>query len=182
MTSSDFVHHAALLAGIDADLQRVMDERAGADPEHRPAAGHVVELDHAVGQHERVVVGQRDDAGAEADVAGALGRGGDEHLGAGDQFEAARMVLADPRLVIVEPVEMLEQFEVALDRQGRVFVVIVERRQKDAAAQIEIVHAEPSGGNACWRRSSAIGPVPASEFPSSDVCCYDRSDHRGTGD
>src|SRR5260370_18315717 len=56
------------------------------------------------------------------------------------------MRLADPRLVVVQPVEMLEQLEVALDRQRRVLVVIVERREKDAAAQIEIVHAESSGG------------------------------------
>ncbi len=136
------VHHAPLVAGVDADLQRVMDERAGADPEHRPAARHVVELHHAVGQHERVMVRQRHDAGAEPDVAGALRRRGDEHLRASDQLEAAGMVLADPRLVIVQPVEMLEQLEVTLDRQGRVLVVVVKRREKDAAAQIEIVHAE----------------------------------------
>ncbi len=134
------VHHLALVARVDADLQRVVHQGARAHPEHRPAARHVVELDHAVGQHERVVVGQRDDAGAEPDVPGALGRGGDEHLRAGDQLEAARMMLADPRLVIIQPVEVLQQLEVALDRQGRVFVVIMERRQEDAAAQIEIAH------------------------------------------
>src|SRR6516164_9804787 len=69
------------------------------------------------------------------------------------------MMLADPRFVIVQPVEVFEQFEVALDRQGRVFVVIVERRQEDAAAHIEIVHAESSGGSGGWRAllpSSAI--------------------------
>ncbi len=145
MTSNDSFIMLALGAGIDADLQRVVDEGAGADPEHRPAARHMVELHHAVGQHERVVVGQRHDAGAEPDVPGALRRRGDEHLRAGDQLEAARMMLADPRLVIIQPVEMLEQFEVALDRQGRVLVVVVERREKNAAAQIEIVHAESSG-------------------------------------
>ncbi len=135
------VHHLPLVAGVDADLQRVVHQRPRPDPEHRAAAGHVVELDHAVGEHERVVVGQRDDAGAEADVAGALRRGGDEHLRAGDQLEPAGMVLADPRLVVVEPVEMLQQLEIALDRQGRVFVVVVERRQKDAAPQVTLVHS-----------------------------------------
>ena len=52
------VHHPPLLAGVDADFQGVMDKRAGADPQHRAASGHVVELNHAVGEHERVVVGQ----------------------------------------------------------------------------------------------------------------------------
>ena len=126
----------SLLAGIDADLQRVMDERPWADPEHGPAAGHVVELDHAVGKHERVVVGQRDDPGAEADVAGALGRGGDEHLGTGDQLEPARMVLADPGFVIVQPVEMLQQLHVTMEGEGGVLLHAVERCEEDAAAQI----------------------------------------------
>src|SRR5689334_16064520 len=79
---------------------------------------------------------------------GALRRGGDEHLRAGDQLEAAGMVLANPRLVIIQLVEMLEQFEIALDRERRVLVVIVKRREKNAAAQIEIVHAEVLRRNA----------------------------------
>jgi hypothetical protein len=136
------VHHPPLGTGIDADLQGVVHEGAGADPEHRPAARHVVELHHAVGQHERVVVRQRHDTGAEPDVAGALGRRGNEHLRASDQLEAAGMMLADPRFVIIQPVQVFEQFEVALDRKRRVLVVVVERREENAAAQIEIVHAE----------------------------------------
>ena len=136
-----FFHHLALVAGIDADLQRVMHQRARADAEHRAAARHVIELDHAVGEHEGVVIWQRHDAGAEADVAGALRRRGDEHLRAGDQLEPAGMMLADPGLVIIEPVEMLQQLEIPLDRQGRVLVVIVERRHEDAAPQVRIAHS-----------------------------------------
>src|SRR6266851_10394550 len=55
------------------------------------------------------------------------------------------MMLADPRLVVAEPVEVLQQLHVALDRQGRVLVVIMKRRQKDAAAQVEIAHGVASG-------------------------------------
>jgi len=72
------VHHLALVRRVDADLQRVVHQRARTDPEHRPAAGHVVELDDAVGDHHRVVVGQRGDTGAEPDVPGALAGGGEE--------------------------------------------------------------------------------------------------------
>ena len=105
----------------------------------------MVELNHAVGEHERVVVGQRHDAGAEPDVPGALRRGGDEHLGAGDQLEPAGMMLADPGLVVIEPVEVLEQLHVPLHRQGRVLVVVMERREEDAAAQIRFAHARILG-------------------------------------
>ena len=65
---------------VDAHHEGVRRQRAGADAEHHPAAGEVVEQHHAVGQHQGVVVGQRAHAGAELDVLRALGRGGDEHL------------------------------------------------------------------------------------------------------
>jgi hypothetical protein len=41
----------------------------------------MVELNNPVGDHQRVVIGQRDDAGAEADELGALGGDRDEQLG-----------------------------------------------------------------------------------------------------
>jgi hypothetical protein len=67
-------------------------------------------------------------------VAGALRRGGNEHFRAGDQLEPGGVVLADPGLVIVEPVEMLDQFEIPLDRKRRILVMVMERRQKMRAA------------------------------------------------
>jgi hypothetical protein len=133
-----FVHAVALFGGLDADLGRVMDQRARADAEHGAAARHVVELGHARGQHEGIVVGQRDDAGAEPDVARALGGGGDEHLRAGDDLEAAGMMLTDPRLMVVQPVEVLDQLHVALDSEGGVLVQRMEGRQENAGAQIAI--------------------------------------------
>ena len=75
------LHHVALLGGIDAHHEGVGGQGARADAEHDAAARQVVEQHHAVRQHERVVVGQRRDARAEADVPGALRRGGDEDLG-----------------------------------------------------------------------------------------------------
>src|SRR5690242_485253 len=100
---------------------------------------------------------------------GALRRRSDEHLRAGDQLEAARMVLADPRLVVIQPVEMLEQFEIALDRQGRVFVVVVERREKDAAAQIKIVHADSSGRKPAAADRPPSGWCPQANSPARRV-------------
>src|SRR5437763_4010921 len=97
---------------------------------------------------------------------GALRRRGDEHLRAGDQLEAAGVVLADPRLVIIQPIEMLEQFEIALDRERRVLVVVVERREKNAAAQIQIVHAESSG-----RKPTAADRPPSAYFPQANFPC-----------
>ena len=109
-------------------------EEAGAEPEHRAPARLVVELHDAVGHHEGMVVGQRDHAGAEPDVAGALGGGGDEQFRLAVDLVAAGMVLADPRLGIVEHVEPLHELEIALHAQERVFVVGMERRQKNPGA------------------------------------------------
>jgi len=52
----------------------------------------------------------------------AFGGGGDEHLGAVDDLEARRVVLADPGLGVVELVEVLQQLHVSVDRQQRVLV------------------------------------------------------------
>ena len=72
--------HAVAGSRVDPQHQGVGGQQARPDAEHHPAAGHVVELDDAVGDHQRVVVRQRDDAGAEADVPGPLRRDGDEDL------------------------------------------------------------------------------------------------------
>src|SRR6516164_6830766 len=91
-----------------------------------------------------MMVGQRDDPGAEPDVAGALGSGGDEQFGLTIDLVAARMVLADPRLGVAELVEPLHQLEVALDAEQRVLVVRMKRRQKHPRAKCpKLGHAAP---------------------------------------
>ena len=75
------------------------------------------------------------DAGAELDVAGPLGRRGDEDLRRGDDLGAGGVVLADPGFVPAELVEVGDELEVALDGQRRVLPGSVERRHEDAEAQ-----------------------------------------------
>ena len=69
--------------------------------------------------------------------------GGDEHLRAGDQLVAGRVVLADPRLVEAESVEVHQQVEVALEREGGVLAHGVERGEEDAEAQGPVHGATP---------------------------------------
>src|SRR5260370_27860287 len=112
-----------------------------------------------------MMVGQRDDACAEADVARALGSGGQEHLRAGDDLEAAGVMLADPGLVIVQPVEMLDHLHVAVDRQGRVLAQRMEGREKDAGAEIAVLYrtlhgALPQRFAAKLMTSAAPSPAP----------------------
>ena len=111
----------------------------GPDAEHEAALGEVVEQHRPLGDHVRVVVRDADHAGAELDVLGALGRGGDEDLGRGDDLGSGGVVLADPGLVPAEGVEVLDQLQVALERQRRVLAGGVERRHEDPEAEPMVV-------------------------------------------
>ena len=109
--------------------------KPGPDAEHHAAARLVVELDDAVRRRQRVVIRQRDDAGAELDPLRSLGRRCDEEFRRRDDLEPGRVVLADPRLFVAEFVEPFDEFDVAADRERRVFVQRMKRREKDPAAQ-----------------------------------------------
>jgi hypothetical protein len=101
--------------GDDPEHLGVAQERARPDAEHHPAPGQVIEQDHPVGDHQRVVVGQADDAGAEHDFAGPLRRDAHEHFWRSDGLPAGAVVLADPGFVVVKLVEHLDQPHVALE-------------------------------------------------------------------
>src|SRR5438128_1974442 len=103
-----------------------------------------------------MVVGQAGDAGAEPDVARALGGGGDEDLGRGDQLPAGRVVLADPDLVVAEPVEPLDQLHVAVHRERGVFAEAVEGGEEDAELHSFVAH----GPDCSTRGSPASFGVP----------------------
>ena len=124
---------------IDAERVRVGGQRARPGAEDRPAAGHVVELHHALRDVERMMIGQRDDAGGELDALRPLARGGEEHLRRGDHFPAAGMMFAAPEFVVAELVEMLDEVEIAAELQHRVFADRMMRREE--GAEIQAGHA-----------------------------------------
>ena len=131
-----FVHAIPLAGDRNAHHMRIGRQSAGTDAKHHPPSGHVVELVHPVGQHQRVVIGQGGHARAEPDMARAFGGEGDKHFRAGDQFIACGMVLADPGLVIAKLVHPRDQFQIALQRQGGVFAQGVKGRDKGPKFQL----------------------------------------------
>jgi hypothetical protein len=92
----------------------------------------MIELHDTLRDIERMVIGQRDHAGAELDVVGALTDGGQEQLGRSDYFPAGGMVLTAPEFVITELVELLGEIDIALELQGRIFADRMMRREKCA--------------------------------------------------
>ena len=150
-------------SGLMPSMEASDAELARTDAEHHPAPGEVVEHDDAVGEDQRVVVGQRVDARAELDVSCCPGRGGDEHFGGRDRLEPGRVVLADPRLVVAELVEVLDQLEVAVQRQRRVLAHRMHGRKEDPEAQ---------GLGACGRprKGGAVLDVPGWLVPAASRC------------
>jgi hypothetical protein len=102
----------------------------------------VIELDDAVRDHERVVIREAHHTGAELDPPRVHRCGGDEQLRRGDALEAAGVMLADPRLVVTEPVEMSDELQVSMQGFRRVVVQGMKRGEEDAGAQFERTHWE----------------------------------------
>ena len=120
-------------AGIgrcEADHRRVGGQRSRSHAADNAAVGEVVEQHQPVGDPQRIVVGERNDAGAESDFFRPFGGRGDEDLRRADDFAAGGVVFAEPHFVEPECVDMFDEFEVTLQRQRRVGACAMERRDE----------------------------------------------------
>ena len=68
-------------------------------------------------------------------------------------------MLADPGLVIVEPVEMDQQFHVALEGEQRVFGQWMKRSKKNAGPQKSLAHGIGSQGSRKAQRDFLFFPL-----------------------
>src|ERR1700739_1585138 len=87
-----------------------------------------------------MVVRQRPHPGAEPDVLGPLGRGGDEHLRTGDEFVTAGMMFTEPGLVVAEPVQCDGALQVVFQCYRGRLADRVERRDEHPELQWSSVH------------------------------------------
>src|SRR5207248_2431756 len=94
--------------------------------------GTVIQRHHTVRDHEGMVIGQADHAGAQLDVPRAVRGDTDENFRAGDGFPAGAMVLTDPRLIEPQGVQPLHELEVPLEGQGRILVDAMKGGHEDA--------------------------------------------------
>jgi hypothetical protein len=85
------------VVGLSEQLE-IRKQSARPDAEHETAAAHVIELRGFRGNHDRIVIGNTDDAGAEAQIAGARQQRGHEHHGRGDRLAGGGKMLAQPQL------------------------------------------------------------------------------------
>src|SRR4051794_13968033 len=113
-----------------------------------------------------MVIGQRHDAGAEPDMAGALGGEGDEDLGRRDDLITGRMVLADPGLLEAELVEVDDQVEITFKALGRILLIGMEGRQEDPVPKVDLAHR----GLAVGARAMLSG-LPAARNSAASAQC-----------
>jgi hypothetical protein len=95
----------------------------------------MVEVHHALRDMERMVIGNRDDTGAESDAVGPFRRRDQEHFRRADRFPTGGMMLAHPKLVVLQFVDPAREFEIALELQGGVLTNGMVRGEKDAEAE-----------------------------------------------
>ena len=118
----DALHHAVALGpGVRVYAQHlgVAGRAAGADAEHEPPLGHVVEHGDAVRDLYRVVEVQQHDAGPECDLLGLPQRTGDEQLRRRHVLPREHHVLADPDFGEAQPVGPPDQLQVLVVGLGR---------------------------------------------------------------
>ena len=130
-----FVLTVALHHRFDSQGAGVAGQCARAAAEHRTAPGHVIELHHPLGDVERVVIGERDDPGAETDVTAHLAGRRQEHLRRGDRLPTARVVLAAPEFLEAKPVEVRDEVDVSLEQQGGMLAERMVRGEEGAELQ-----------------------------------------------
>ena len=84
--------HVAVLPGhaVDIEHRPVARQAAGRDTEIEPAVGEMIEHRDAVGEFRRVMIGQQETAGPDADVLGLQQRLRDQQIGRRDLAPKAR--------------------------------------------------------------------------------------------
>src|SRR5262249_41268862 len=102
----------------DAPAERVQLDRALAlaEPQLHASAREQVEGGHALGDADRVIGRQLDDAVAEPDTTRALGRGAEEDLGGrAVRVLLEEVVLDQPGVVVAQPVRQLDLLQRVLE-------------------------------------------------------------------
>ncbi len=100
----------------------------------------MIDLGDAVRRHQRVVVRQRNHPGAELDPLRPLGSGGDHQFGRRAVFIAAGVMFPVPEFLEADFVGELRQFEIALERQCRIFVKRMKRSKEHPGPQFDLTH------------------------------------------
>ena len=115
------VHARRAFVLVELEEAAIADQTSATEAVDQPPMSQVVEEGQPLGDHERVVVGQVDGAGAETDAVRQRRGLGDEQIRCGNVLVRSGVVFADPHLVEAEPFgqDDLLQFEVVGQRPVR---------------------------------------------------------------
>jgi SEC-C motif-containing protein len=142
----------------------------------------MVEESNATGDVVGVVVGHRRDPGAKIDVARTLRGCGQEHLGVANGFPTTGVVLANPDLVVTEPVEGFAQVEISLVLEGEVLADGMVGSDENAesarchAIDVTVVAVAKRKPRSPVSVFSADDLCPCGSADSYQTCCGPRHD------
>src|SRR5262249_46032354 len=129
-----FLHAYTLAGRINTHHVGVRGQSTWPDAEHYPPPGEMIEEHHTVSQHQGMMVRQGTHAGSQTNMACPVGGGSNENPGRSDDLQTGRVMFADPGLVVAEFVKANNEFQIALQSQGRVLSGGMKRRHEDAEA------------------------------------------------
>src|SRR4029434_871741 len=92
----------------------------------------MIEQNDPLRHPEWIVVTQADHTGSQLDAASALGGDCDKDLRRCDYFTAGRVMFANPRFVVAQRVEVLDEIKVTRQRESGILARRVKRGEEDA--------------------------------------------------
>jgi hypothetical protein len=75
----------------------------------------VIQLDYPLGNHEWMVVGQRNHSCAQHDSVSSLRSSSEEKFRGRYDFPARGMMFSTPKFIITQPFQVFHEFQIALD-------------------------------------------------------------------
>jgi hypothetical protein len=144
----DCLHDLAIAhAGVGmAEQLKVRQKSARSDAEHEAAAAHVIELRHLGRDHDRIVIGNADHAGAEAQILGPRHQARHEHQRRRDRLARCRKVLAEPQFLKAKPIGQQRFLGILGERVGERTRRRMHRHHEKSETHIPPVSMPGCGG------------------------------------
>ena len=143
--------HVAVLPAhaVDVEHRPVARQARCGDAEIQPAVGEMVEHRDAVGEFGRVMIGQQEAAGAEADILGLQKRLRQQQVGRRMRLPGRGVMLADPGFLIAELVEPAQDLQVPV-----VSLLQAALRRMRGHREISDFHGVSSRCSVCFSNAS----------------------------
>jgi hypothetical protein len=151
---------------VEVEQLEVRGQAAGPDAHDEAALGEMIEHRGEAGDHRRMLLGQIEHPGAQADPLGQRDRLGHEHQGRGDRLGHRAEMLADPDVVEAQAVGLDHRLQVLLEH----LVVVPRRRMQRHHEQPEPHRRLPVVIPPKRPSRSRAAPLSTAQLPCGTAC------------